>query len=386
MPKQKNCFDVYDVSGYGSQMQKQVFCAFSPCTLLSRHSPFAKFVATMSEAINNVKQAFDAELAQTDLTNQEAVNNLRVKYLGKKGAVTDLMKQMGTLSAEERPAYGKLVNELKVAVSEAIDKAIETANQAALQKKLESGFVDVSLPGSGIPAGSTHPLYDVREEIIDFFSQMGFEVDFGRDIETDWYNFEALNTPPDHPSRDMQDTFYVDDKVMLRTHTSGTQIHYMETHKPPFRMIAPGHVFRVDNDATHAPMFQQCEGLVVDENISFADLKGVLQVFMNKLFGEGVKTRFRPSFFPFTEPSAEMDVSCVFCGGKGCRRCKGTGWMEIGGCGSVDPNVFKNCGIDSEKYTGFAFGFGLDRIAMLRHAIPEIGLLTANDQRFLSQF
>lgn len=347
---------------------------------------FAKFTATMSEAINNVKQAFDAELAQTDLTNQEAVNNLRVKYLGKKGAVTDLMKQMGSLSAEERPAYGKLVNELKVAVSEAIDKAIETANQAALQKKLESGFVDTTLPGAGIPAGSTHPLYDVREEIIDFFSQMGFEVDFGRDIETDWYNFEALNTPPDHPSRDMQDTFYVDDKVMLRTHTSGTQIHYMETHKPPFRMIAPGHVFRVDNDATHAPMFQQCEGLVVDENISFADLKGVLQVFMNKLFGEGVKTRFRPSFFPFTEPSAEMDVSCVFCGGKGCRRCKGTGWMEIGGCGSVDPNVFKNCGIDSEKYTGFAFGFGLDRIAMLRHAIPEIGLLTSNDQRFLSQF
>ena len=347
---------------------------------------FSKFRRTMSEAINNVKQAFDAELAQTDLTNQEAVNNLRVKYLGKKGAVTDLMKQMGSLSAEERPAYGKLVNELKVAVSEAIDKAIETANEAALQKKLASGAVDITLPGAGIAAGSTHPLYDVREEIIDFFAQMGFDVDFGRDIETDWYNFEALNTPPDHPSRDMQDTFYVDNKVMLRTHTSGTQIHYMETHKPPFRMIAPGHVFRVDNDATHAPMFQQCEGLVVDENISFADLKGVLQVFMNKLFGAGVKTRFRPSFFPFTEPSAEMDVSCVFCGGKGCRRCKGTGWMEIGGCGSVDPNVFKNCGIDSEKYTGFAFGFGLDRIAMLRHEIPEIGLLTANDQRFLSQF
>ncbi|MCF0216021.1 MAG: phenylalanine--tRNA ligase subunit alpha [Fibrobacteraceae bacterium] len=340
----------------------------------------------MSEAINNVKSAFDAELAQTDLTNQEAVNNLRVKYLGKKGLVTDLLKQMGSLSAEERPAYGKLVNELKAQVSEAIDEAIAKANEATLAKKIASGNVDISLPGSGIPAGSTHPLYDVREEIISFFSQMGFEVDFGRDIETDWYNFEALNTPPDHPSRDMQDTFYVDDKVMLRTHTSGTQIHYMETHKPPFRMIAPGHVFRVDNDATHAPMFQQCEGLVVDENISFAHLKGVLQVFMNKLFGPSVKTRFRPSFFPFTEPSAEMDVSCVFCGGEGCRRCKGTGWMEIGGCGSVDPNVFKNCGIDGEKYTGFAFGFGLDRIAMLRHAIPEIGLLTGNDQRFLDQF
>jgi len=340
----------------------------------------------MSEAILKVNDAFAKELAETPLGSREAVDTLRVKYLGKKGLVTDLLKQMGSLPAEERPAFGKLVNELKAAVAEKIDAALAEADKKALESKLASGWVDVSLPGDGIPAGSTHPLYDVREEIIDFFAQMGFAVDLGRDIETDWYNFEALNTPPDHPSRDMQDTFYLRDKVMLRTHTSGTQIHYMETHKPPFHMIAPGHVFRVDSDATHAPMFQQCEGLVVDENISFAQLKGILQIFMNKLFGEGVKTRFRPSFFPFTEPSAEMDVSCVFCGGEGCRRCKGTGWMEIGGCGSVDPNVFKNCGIDSEKYTGFAFGFGLDRIAMLRHAIPEIGLLTANDQRFLSQF
>ena len=229
-------------------MISHTFSPQNPCRHCRQVTPYS--ILHCHRTFNNVKQAFDAELAQTDLTNQEAVNNLRVKYLGKKGAVTDLMKQMGSLSAEERPAYGKLVNELKVAVSEAIDNAIETANQAALQKKLESGFVDTTLPGAGIPAGSTHPLYDVREEIIDFFSQMGFEVDFGRDIETDWYNFEALNTPPDHPSRDMQDTFYVDDKVMLRTHTSGTQIHYMETHKPPFRMIAPGHVFRVDNDAT----------------------------------------------------------------------------------------------------------------------------------------
>jgi len=340
----------------------------------------------MSEAILKVNDAFAKELAETPLQSREAVDMLRVKYLGKKGLVTDLLKQMGSLPAEERPAFGKLVNELKAAVAEKIDAALAEADKKALESKLASGWVDVSLPGDGIPAGSTHPLYDVREEIIDFFAQMGFAVDLGRDIETDWYNFEALNTPPDHPSRDMQDTFYLKDKVMLRTHTSGTQIHYMETHKPPFHMIAPGHVFRVDSDATHAPMFQQCEGLVVDENISFAQLKGILQIFMNKLFGEGVKTRFRPSFFPFTEPSAEMDVSCVFCGGEGCRRCKGTGWMEIGGCGSVDPNVFKNCGIDSEKYTGFAFGFGLDRIVMLRHAIPEIGLLTANDQRFLSQF
>ncbi len=340
----------------------------------------------MSEKIETLKAAFEDDLKNLATAAKDKVDAFRVKYLGKKGLVTDLLKQTSTLPVEERPAFGKLVNELKAFVAERIDKAIEESKAAELEKKLSEGNVDVTLPGDGIPAGSTHPLYDIREEIIDFFSQMGFEVDFGRDIETDWYNFEALNTPPDHPSRDMQDTFYLDEGVVLRSHTSGTQIHYMETHKPPFRMIAPGHVFRVDNDATHAPMFQQCEGLVVDENISFADLKGVLQVFMNKLFGEGVKTRFRPSFFPFTEPSAEMDVSCVFCGGEGCRRCKGTGWMEIGGCGSVDPNVFKNCGIDGEKYTGFAFGFGLDRIAMLRHAIPEINLLTSNDERFLKQF
>ena len=340
----------------------------------------------MNESISQVREQFEAELAQTDLNSKEAVDALRVKWLGKKGQITGMMKQMATLPAEERPAFGKLVNDLKQTVSEEIDKALEEAKKKALAAELEKGWTDISLPGNGVPGGSPHPVYDVREEIIDFVSQRGVAVDSGRDIETDWYNFEALNTPPDHPSRDMQDTFYLGDKVMLRTQTSDTQIHYMETHKPPFRMIAPGHVFRVDNDATHAPMFQQCEGLVVDETITFAQLKGVLQIFMNKLFGEGVKTRFRPSFFPFTEPSAEMDVSCVFCGGKGCKRCKGTGWMEIGGCGSVDPNVFKNCGIDPEKYTGFAFGFGLDRIAMLRHAIPEIGLITSNDQRFLSQF
>ena len=340
----------------------------------------------MSEAISAVKTQFDAELAQTSMTDAQAVDALRVKYLGKKGLVTDLLKLMGGLSAEERPAYGKLVNELKAVVNEAIEAAQETARAAELERKLSGGWVDITLPGDGVGAGSTHPLYDVREEVVDIFAQMGFHVDLGRDIETDWYNFEALNTPPDHPSRDMQDTFYLDNKVMLRTHTSGTQIHYMETHQPPFRMIAPGHVFRVDSDATHAPMFQQCEGLVVDENITFAQLKGLLAIFAQRLFGANVKIRFRPSFFPFTEPSAEVDVSCVFCGGAGCRRCKGTGWMEIGGCGSVDPNVFKNVGIDGERYTGFAFGFGLDRIAMLRYQIPEIGLLTANDQRFLKQF
>ncbi|HSQ42494.1 MAG TPA: phenylalanine--tRNA ligase subunit alpha [Fibrobacteraceae bacterium] len=340
----------------------------------------------MSQAIDSLKAQFEAELATVDLTDPAAVDALRVKYLGKKGLVTDLLKQMGGLSAEERPAFGKLVNELKASVDASITAALESARAAAMERSLNSGWVDISLPANGIPAGGLHPLYNLREEIIDFFQGMGFHVETGRDIETDWYNFEALNTPPDHPSRDMQDTFYLDQKVMLRTHTSGTQIHYMETHKPPFRMIAPGHVFRVDSDATHAPMFQQVEGLVVDRDITFADLKGLLSMWAKHVFGADVKTRFRPSFFPFTEPSAELDVSCVFCGGKGCRHCKGTGWMEIGGCGSVDPNVFKNVGIDPEEFTGFAFGFGLDRMTMSRHAIPEIGLLTANDQRFLKQF
>lgn len=336
--------------------------------------------------IESMKSQFLLELEQTDVNDLQAVDALRVRFLGKKGLVTGLMKQMGTLSAEERPGFGKEVNLLKQEVAQQIDTALQEAKQAALQKKLDSGWLDVSLPAAGLGPGSLHPLYSVREEIIDFFSSMGFHVSLGREVETDWYNFEALNTPPDHPSRDMQDTFYVDQKMMLRTHTSGTQIHYMENHKPPIRMIAPGHVYRVDSDATHAPMFQQVECLVVDRDISFAHLKGLLFLWAKKLFGDQVKLRFRPSFFPFTEPSAEMDVSCVFCGGSGCRRCKQTGWMEIGGCGSVDPQVLNHVGIDSEEYTGFAFGFGIDRIAMLRYQIPEIGLLTSNDQRFLQQF
>lgn len=340
----------------------------------------------MSQAFENLRQLFANELAETSLEDSSAVDALRVRFLGKKGLVTDLLKQMGALSAEERPAYGKLVNELKAEVETAIEQALTKAKEATLRRMLDGGWTDVTLPASGIPAGSLHPLYDLREEVIDFFVGMGFKVETGRDIETDWYNFEALNTPPDHPSRDMQDTFYIAEKVMLRTHTSGTQIHYMETNAPPIRMIAPGHVFRVDSDATHAPMFQQVEGLVVDKGISFAHLKGLLSLWARTLFGEGTRLRLRPSFFPFTEPSAEMDVSCVFCGGSGCRRCKGTGWMEIGGCGMVDPNVLINVGINPEEFSGFAFGFGLDRIAMQRHKIPEIGLLTANDQRFLKQF
>jgi len=337
-------------------------------------------------AIEEVKQQFEEELKALDAADAKAVDEFRVRFTGKKGLITALMKQMGSLSPEERPEYGKLVNVLKKDAEARISELVAQASQAALQAELESGWEDISLPGQGIPSGNLHPIYQVRDEIIDFFHGLGFSIANEREIETDWYNFEALNIPQDHPSRDMQDTFYVDDKVMLRTHTSGTQIHVMENQEPPIRIIAPGHVYRVDYDATHAPMFQQVEALVIDKDITFAHLKGLLYLWAQNMFGKDVKLRFRPSFFPFTEPSAEMDVSCVFCGGTGCRRCSNTGWMEIGGCGSVDPNVFDNAGIDSEKYTGFAFGFGIDRIAMLRYQIPDIGMLTGNDMRFLRQF
>ena len=297
-----------------------------------------------------------------------------------------LLKQMGSLLPEERPKFGQHVNELKSMAEAAIEAAHAKARETRMNRELESGWIDVTEPGRALRAGSLHPLNEVREQVVDFFRGLGFEVAGGREIETDWYNFEALNIPPDHPARDMQDTFYVADGVVLRTQTSGVQIHVMENQKPPIRMIAPGHVYRCDADATHAPMFQQVEGLVVDEGISFADLKGILFLWARELFGEGTRIRFRPSFFPFTEPSAEMDVSCFDCGGKGCRTCKGTGWIEIGGCGSVDPAVFERVGVDPERYTGFAFGFGIDRIAMVKRKISEIGLLTANDNRFARQF
>jgi phenylalanyl-tRNA synthetase alpha chain len=337
-------------------------------------------------SIEEMKQQFEQELAQLQSDDVRLVEEFRVRFIGKKGLVTGLMRQMGSLAVEERPEFGKKVNVLKDYVEQRIAVLREQASQKALEQQLSQSGADISLPATRIKSGGMNPLQIVRDEIIDFFYGMGFQVEYGREIETDWYNFEALNIPPSHPSRDMQDTFYIDAQALLRTHTSGTQIHVMENQEPPIRIIAPGHVYRVDADATHAPMFQQVEALVVDEGISFAHLKGILFLWAQSLFGDKVKIRFRPSFFPFTEPSAEMDISCVFCGGSGCRRCKQTGWMEIGGCGSVDPNVLNAVGIDSEKYTGFAFGFGIDRIAMLRYQIPEIGLLTGNDQRFLEQF
>ena len=336
--------------------------------------------------IETLREQFKAKLAELDTSNLQAVADFRTRFLGKKGEIVALLKQMGSLLPEERPKFGQHVNELKSMAEAAIEAALAKARETRMNRELESGWIDVTEPGRALRAGSLHPLNEVREQVVDFFRGLGFEVADGREIETDWYNFEALNIPPAHPARDMQDTFYVADGVVLRTQTSGVQIHVMENQKPPIRMIAPGHVYRCDADATHAPMFQQVEGLVVDEGISFADLKGILFLWARELFGEGTRIRFRPSFFPFTEPSAEMDVSCFDCGGKGCRTCKGTGWIEIGGCGSVDPAVFERVGVDPERYTGFAFGFGIDRIAMVKRKISEIGLLTANDNRFARQF
>ncbi len=341
----------------------------------------------MSQNIEALKIQLLADIESfKENLDEQGMQNLKAQYLGKKGSISGLMKTMGTLSPEKRPVFGKSVNELRDLANSAFKELAELVKQKSIQASFESSSVDQSLPGKRIPSGAIHPLNRVKEEIMRFFGSMGFQIVLGREIETDWYNFEALNIPPEHPARDMQDTFYVADKVVLRTQTSNLQIHTMESQAPPLKVIAPGIVYRADSDASHAPMFQQVEGLVVDEDISFADLKGTLYLWVQHMFGDKVKLRFRPSFFPFTEPSAEMDVTCTICGGKGCRVCSQTGWLEIGGCGCVDPNVFEYVKYDPEKYTGFAFGFGIDRITMIKYGIPEIGLLTSNDMRFLRQF
>ena len=350
----------------------------------------ARFDADMS--------ALEAKAAAGDKGLGRPFEDLKVKYQGKKGDISGLLRSMGTLPAEQRPEFGKLVNELRDYAEARVAALSDRIKEADIAGSLAGSTLDASLPGYRVPRGSLHPMSQVREEIITFFQGLGFELAAGPEVDNDWYNFEALNIPPDHPSRDMHDTFYVDDQVVLRTHTSNVQAHYMETHRePPIRIIAPGFVYRVDNDATHSPMFQQVECLVVDKGISFAHLKGTLFVWARHMFGDKTTMRFRPSYFPFTEPSAEMDVSCYFCSGTGkvgqgpngeapCRTCKTTGWIEIGGCGSVDPNVFGKLGWDPEEYTGFAFGFGIDRITMLKYGIPDIGHLTRNDNRFLKQF
>ena len=329
----------------------------------------------------------DAKNQVANSQNETEIEAIRVKYLGKKGELTAILKQMGSLSPEERPKMGALVNEAKQELEELISVKKNELKSAEQQKKLAEETIDITLPHKEIKPGKLHPLNTVLDDMINIFQSMGFDVVDGPEVETDHYNFECLNVPADHPARDMQDTFYLAENLLLRTQTSAAQIRTMENRKPPIRVICPGRVFRADEvDATHSPVFHQIEGLVVDKGITMCDLKGVLEEFAHEIYGSDTKVKFRPSFFPFTEPSVEVDVTCSECGGKGCRVCKGSGWIEILGAGMVHPNVLRSCGIDPEEYSGFAFGIGLDRLTTTRYKISDIRLLFENDKRFLDQF
>ena len=339
----------------------------------------------MQEKLLAIKEAAFNEIAAAE--NSGALEEIRVKYLGKKGELTTILRGMGSLSPEERPVVGKLVNEAKGEVEaklEEVGTAIKTKEKNA---KLASEVIDISLPGKKQVIGKRHPLDLTLERMKEIFISMGFSIEDGPEVELDHYNFEALNIPKDHPARSEQDTFYINDNIVLRTQTSPIQIRTMENQEPPIKMISPGKVYRSDAvDATHSPIFYQMEGLVIDKGVTFADLKGTLELFAKKMFGDKVVTKFRPHHFPFTEPSAEMDATCFVCEGKGCRVCKGSGWIEILGCGMVHPNVLRNCGIDPEVYSGFAFGFGVDRMVMLKYGIDDIRALYESDMRFLNQF
>ena len=328
--------------------------------------------------------------AQERLESSESldmVNEIRVSVLGKKGSLKEILKGMKNVPPEERPKVGQMVNEVREQIEAAISDAQKTIERKVQEQRLASETIDVTLPSKRLPMGHSHPNVIALKELERIFVGMGYEVIEGPEVERDYYNFEALNIPADHPAKDEQDTFYINGDILLRTQTSSTQIHAMESGKIPIRMIAPGRVYRSDAvDATHSPTFHQVEGLVVDKGVTFADLKGTLDEFAKKLFGEETKTRFRPHHFPFTEPSAEMDVSCFKCGGKGCSFCKGEGWIEILGCGMVHPHVLEICGIDPKEYSGFAFGVGLERIALLNYEIDDMRLLYENDVRFLKQF
>ena len=329
----------------------------------------------------------DAKNQVASSQNETEIEAIRVKYLGKKGELTAILKQMGSLSPEERPKMGALVNEAKQELEELISVKKKELKSAEQQKKLAEETIDITLPHMEIKPGKLHPLNTVLDDMINIFQSMGFDVVDGPEVETDHYNFECLNVPADHPARDMQDTFYLAENLLLRTQTSAAQIRTMENRKPPIRVICPGRVFRADEvDATHSPVFHQIEGLVVDKGVTMCDLKGVLEEFAHEIYGSDTKVKFRPSFFPFTEPSVEVDVTCSECGGKGCRVCKGSGWIEILGAGMVHPNVLRSCGIDPEEYSGFAFGIGLDRLTTTRYKISDIRLLFENDKRFLDQF
>jgi len=316
----------------------------------------------------------------------QSLDEARVRYLGKKSEFMQILKSLGTLSPEERPRIGALVNTVKTRLDQALRDRKIILLRTEQQKRIETGKIDVSLPGKGIRRGKLHPITQVMDEAKGIFLRLGYEIAEGPDIESAYYNFDGLNIPPHHPSRDMWSTLFISDEVLLRTHTSPVQIRVMEQRKPPLAIIAPGRVYRRDSDATHSPVFHQLEGFLVDKKITFGDLKGTLTEFLRQMFGQDKNVRFRPSFFPFTEPSAEVDVECVMCSGSGCRLCKGTGWLEILGSGMIDPNVFKAVGYDPEKYSGFAFGMGIERIAMLKYGIDNIRLFFENDIRFLEQF
>ncbi|MCM1305763.1 MAG: phenylalanine--tRNA ligase subunit alpha [Firmicutes bacterium] len=338
----------------------------------------------MKEKLDGIKLSAIAMIDKAATTSE--LNDVRVKYLGKNGEISLVMRDMANVPKEERPAMGKLVNELRSAVEGFLnDKTAVLAKQEE-EAKLKAEAIDVTLPAYGKRLGTLHPLTLIRRELIDIFLGMGFSVDEGPEIESDLFNFQLLNIPKDHPSRDMQDTFYVNDNVLLRTQTSAMQARIMTKQQPPIRVVVPGKVYRSDDDASHSPIFNQFEGLAVDKHITMGDLQGCLQTFAQKIFSKDTKVRLRPSYFPFTEPSVEVDVTCSMCHGKGCRVCKGTGWVEILGAGIVNPAVLDMCGIDSKEYSGFAFGFGIDRIAMIKYGIPNIKLLYENDVRFLKQF
>ncbi len=328
----------------------------------------------------------EARSAVAQARDVAALEQLRVYYLGKKGVLTEQLKQLGSLPPEERPRVGQWVNDAKSALQTNLNTRRDALDSAQRTAQLAGETLDVTLPGRGVHLGGAHPITRTLRRLETLFLHMGFDVADGPEIEDDFHNFEALNIPASHPARAMHDTFYFDAHTLLRTHTSPVQVRYMQQHKPPFRIIAPGRVYRCDSDVTHTPMFHQIEGLMVDVNISFADLKGLLSDLLERFFEKSLRVRFRPSFFPFTEPSAEADIECVICGGGGCRVCKHTGWLEVLGCGMVHPEVFRHVGIDSERYTGFAFGIGIERLTMLRYGVNDIRLFYENDLRFLEQF
>ncbi|MGN0481995.1 MAG: phenylalanine--tRNA ligase subunit alpha [Lachnospiraceae bacterium] len=339
----------------------------------------------MKEKLEQIRQNAIAAIQSTDDLGK--LNEVRVNVLGKKGELTAVLKGMKDVKPEDRPLVGQMVNETRSAIESALEEKKTKLEAEALEKQLEQEVIDVTLPAKANKVGHRHPNTIALEEVQRIFTGMGYEVLEGPEVEYDYYNFEALNIPANHPAKDEQDTFYINDKIVLRTQTSPVQVRTMEQKKPPIRMIAPGRVFRADEvDATHSPSFHQIEGMVIDKHVTFADLKGTLAEFARQLFGPDTKVKFRPHHFPFTEPSAEMDVTCFKCGGKGCRFCKGEGWIEILGCGMIHPNVLRMSGIDPDEYSGFAFGVGLERIALLKYEIDDMRLLYENDVRFLKQF